>query len=261
MTCASSGPRVSVPVLAKEFVVDPRQLDLLRAAGADLVLLLAVLHPARRLAALVAAAQDLGLEPLVEAHNDRELDAALATTARLIGVNNRDLRSLDVDPERAVVLRDAIPGDRIAIAESGVRDAVGDRPLAGNRLRRRARGRGADACSRPGRRRPLVRGRGPGPRRYDGSGTGADGQDLRDHRRRRCPGGGPGRGRRDRPQLRARHPARAVDRRGRGAGTARSPGRRRHGRAQGRGGHRRPAGRASSTRSSRRRPRHRPAQR
>src|SRR4051794_21156180 len=114
---------VSVPVLAKEFVVDPRQLDLLRAAGADVVLLLAVLHPARRLARLVASARDLGLEPLVEAHSRRELDAALASGARLVGINNRDLRTLDVDAERAVALRDAIPGDRLAIAESGVRDA------------------------------------------------------------------------------------------------------------------------------------------
>jgi phosphoribosylanthranilate isomerase len=115
---------VSVPVLAKEFVVDPRQLDLLRAAGADLVLLLAVLHPARRLARLVAAARDLGMEPLVEAHDARDLERALATGARLIGINNRDLRTLDVDPERAVRLRDAVPGDRLAIAESGVRDTA-----------------------------------------------------------------------------------------------------------------------------------------
>ena len=115
---------VPVPVLAKEFIVDPRQLELVRGAGADLVLLLAVLHPPKRLARLVAAARDLGLEPLVEAHDDRELDAALATDARLIGINNRDLRSLDVDPERAVRMRDAIPGDRLAIAESGVRDAA-----------------------------------------------------------------------------------------------------------------------------------------
>jgi len=114
---------VSVPVLAKEFVVDPRQLDLLRAAGADLVLLLAVLHPAKRLARLVARARDLGLEPLVEAHDARELDASLTTGARLIGLNNRDLRTLDVDPERCVRLRDSIPADCLAIAESGVRDA------------------------------------------------------------------------------------------------------------------------------------------
>ncbi|MHB8892230.1 MAG: tryptophan synthase subunit beta [Candidatus Limnocylindrales bacterium] len=115
---------VSVPVLAKEFVVDPRQLDLLRAAGADLVLLLAVLHPAKRLAKLVAQGRDLGLEPLVEAHDAREIEAALASGARLIGINNRDLRTLDVDPERAVRLRDLVPGDRLVVAESGVRDTA-----------------------------------------------------------------------------------------------------------------------------------------
>ncbi|MEW6224103.1 MAG: tryptophan synthase subunit beta [Chloroflexota bacterium] len=113
---------VPVPVLAKEFIVDPRQLALLRAAGADLVLLLAVLHPAARLARLVGQALDLGLEPLVEAHDARELESALATGARLVGINSRDLRTLDVDPERAVRLRGLVPEDRLAIAESGVRD-------------------------------------------------------------------------------------------------------------------------------------------
>ncbi len=138
---------VSLPVLAKEFVVDVRQLPLLRAAGADAVLLLAVLHPARRLGALVDAALDLGLEPLVEAHDQRELERALTTRARLIGINNRDLRTLDVDPERAVRLRDLVPPDRLAIAESGVREpamvagwrAVGfDAALVGEALMRSA---------------------------------------------------------------------------------------------------------------------------
>ena len=93
---------VSIPVLAKEFVVDDRQLEQLRAAGADAVLILAVLHPSkRRLRALVAAALALGLEPLVEAHDERELRLALETDARLIGLNNRDLRTLAVDPDRA----------------------------------------------------------------------------------------------------------------------------------------------------------------
>jgi tryptophan synthase beta chain len=112
----------SVPILAKEFVVDPRQLPLLRAAGADLVLLLASLHPAARLRRLVTAARDLGLEPLVEAHTERELDAALSTDARLIGLNNRDLRTLAVDPERCERLLARVPRDRIVIAESGVRE-------------------------------------------------------------------------------------------------------------------------------------------
>jgi len=115
---------VSVPVLAKEFVVDRRQLGLLRVAGADAILLLAVLHPRRALAGLVDESLDLGLEPLVEAHDQRELEAALATRARVIGINNRDLRTLDVDPERAVRLRHHVPEDRLVIAESGVRDAA-----------------------------------------------------------------------------------------------------------------------------------------
>jgi tryptophan synthase beta chain len=113
---------IAAPVLAKEFVVDDRQLPLLRAAGADAVLLLAILHPTRRLAGLVRLARDLGLEPLVEVHGPREIDRALSTDARLIGVNNRDLRSLEVDTETAVRLRPLIPGDRIAVAESGVRE-------------------------------------------------------------------------------------------------------------------------------------------
>jgi tryptophan synthase beta chain len=114
---------IGLPVLAKEFVVDRRQLAVLRAEGADAVLLLAVLHSRKALASLVAEALGLGLEPLVEAHDEKELEAALATDARVIGVNNRDLRTLDVDPERASRMRELVPEDRLAIAESGVRDA------------------------------------------------------------------------------------------------------------------------------------------
>jgi len=113
---------VAVPVLAKDFVVEDIHLPMLRAAGADLVLLLAVLHTARRLASLVQRALEIGLEPLVEVHDARELDAALASGARLIGLNNRDLRTLTVDVERASRLREAVPDDRLVIAESGVRE-------------------------------------------------------------------------------------------------------------------------------------------
>ncbi|MBI3751553.1 MAG: tryptophan synthase subunit beta [Chloroflexi bacterium] len=113
---------VSIPVLAKEFVVDPRQLPWLRAAGADVVLLLAALQARGALADLVRQARDIGLEPLVEAHDERELDAALASGARLIGLNNRNLRTLDVDTDRAARLLDLVPADRLVVAESGVRD-------------------------------------------------------------------------------------------------------------------------------------------
>ncbi len=119
---AAARDATALPILAKEFVVDPRQLPLVRAAGADLVLLLAVLHPRARLARLVAQAVDLGLEPLVEAHDQRELEAAVGSGARLIGINNRDLRSLRTDPEQAERLRHLVPDDRLVVAESGVRD-------------------------------------------------------------------------------------------------------------------------------------------
>jgi tryptophan synthase beta subunit len=115
---------VAIPVLAKEFVIDERQLPMLREAGADIVLLLAVLHPRARLARLVERALDLGLEPLVEAHDERQLEVALATDARLIGINNRDLRTLQVDTSRADRLRALVPDDRLVIAESGVRDVA-----------------------------------------------------------------------------------------------------------------------------------------
>ena len=115
---------LSIPVLAKEFVVEGRQLELLRAAGADLVLLLAVLHRGPRLGRLVDRALALGMEPLVEAHDERELEAILATNARLVGINNRDLRTLEVDPERAARLRELVPEDRLVVAESGVRDVA-----------------------------------------------------------------------------------------------------------------------------------------
>jgi tryptophan synthase beta chain len=138
---------VSLPILAKEFVVDERQLPILRSAGADLVLLLASLHTPKKLARFVELARDLGLEPLVEAHDEREVEAALATEARLIGLNNRNLRTLKVDPELCVRLRALVPNDRLVIGESGVAEprtlvawrAVGlDAALIGEALMRSA---------------------------------------------------------------------------------------------------------------------------
>ena len=138
---------VTIPILAKEFVVDERQLPILRSAGADLVLLLASILPAKKLAHFVELARELGLEPLVEVHDERELTAALATEARLIGLNNRNLRTLEVDPELCLRLRALVPDDRLAIGESGVGEprtligwrAVGlDAALIGEALMRSA---------------------------------------------------------------------------------------------------------------------------
>ena len=138
---------VELPVLAKEFVVDARQLPVLRVAGADAVLLLASILSRRKLAKFVELAIGLGLEPLVEAHDQRELESALATRARLIGLNNRNLRTLAVDPDNCVRLRRLVPDDRLVVGESGVGEprmlvgwrAVGiDAALVGEALMRSA---------------------------------------------------------------------------------------------------------------------------
>ena len=113
---------VRVPILAKDFVVSKEQLAELRGAGADLVLLLAALHDAEQLRQLVGEARSLGLEPFVEAHDAPELESALASDTRLIGINNRDLNTLEVDVRRAERLRALVPDDRLLVAESGVND-------------------------------------------------------------------------------------------------------------------------------------------
>ena len=109
----------SLPVLQKDFVVDPYQLLEARAAGADAVLLIVALV-GRDLAPLLGRAHELGLTALVEAHTAAELDQAIASGARLIGVNNRDLATLAVDTRLAERLLGRVPTDRFALAESGL---------------------------------------------------------------------------------------------------------------------------------------------
>ena len=111
---------VDLPVLRKDFVIHPAQLIESRAAGADAVLLIAPAVSELELKALVAAAADLGMDALVEAHAEEDLDRALATDAELIGINARDLETLEVDLGRALALLERIPGDRVAVAESGI---------------------------------------------------------------------------------------------------------------------------------------------
>jgi indole-3-glycerol phosphate synthase len=111
---------VALPVLRKDFVVHPSQVIESRAAGADAVLLIAAAVGDPELRALLAATADLGLGALVEAHSDEDLDAALATDAEAIGVNARDLETLDVDAERGLALLRRVPADRVAVFESGI---------------------------------------------------------------------------------------------------------------------------------------------
>lgn len=112
---------VPLPVLFKEFVLDEVQVDLARAMGASMVLLLVrVLSPARLLA-LVEAVRARGMEPVVEAADGRELELAVSTGAGIVGVNARDLRSFRVDTAAAARCLEAVPAGRVAVFMSGIR--------------------------------------------------------------------------------------------------------------------------------------------
>lgn len=111
---------VALPVLKKDFHVDEVQLLEARALGASAVLLIARALPPARLLVLAAEADRLGLEVLVEIRDERELDAALRSGAAMVGVNNRNLETLAIDPATSERLIPGIPADRVAIAESGM---------------------------------------------------------------------------------------------------------------------------------------------
>jgi indole-3-glycerol phosphate synthase len=112
---------VAIPLLRKDFVIDRTQLWEARLAGAAAVLLIVRALEPGRLDALAAEARALGLEPLVEVRTESELARALAAGAEVVGVNQRDLETLAVDPAVAARLLPVVPGDRVAVSESGVK--------------------------------------------------------------------------------------------------------------------------------------------
>lgn len=121
---------VSVPLLRKDFIVDPYQLVESRAWGADAVLLIASALPGRELETLLRAACDIELDVLVEVHDEAELDRALEAGAEVIGVNNRDLRTLAVDTSVSRRLGLRLPPNVIGVAESGLRTGADLQQLA-----------------------------------------------------------------------------------------------------------------------------------
>jgi indole-3-glycerol phosphate synthase len=110
-----------LPLLRKDFIIDPLQLYESRAAGADAVLLIVKALSDGTLRELRVGAEDLGMSALVEAHDAAEVERALDAGARIVGVNARDLQTFDVDLDASLILIERIPGDVTAIAESGVR--------------------------------------------------------------------------------------------------------------------------------------------
>lgn len=113
--------RVTLPLLRKDFIVEEYQLFEARAAGADAVLLIVAALEQRQLTTLQQRAWALGLATLVEAHDDDELTRAVDSGARIIGVNNRNLRTLAVDVEASDRLAARLPRDVIGVSESGLK--------------------------------------------------------------------------------------------------------------------------------------------
>lgn len=111
---------VAVPVLRKDFLVHPAQVIESRAGAADAVLLIAAALTELELKGMLAVADDLGIGALVETHTEDDLAKALATDVALIGVNARDLETLEVDVSRALEMVRRVPSDRLVVLESGV---------------------------------------------------------------------------------------------------------------------------------------------
>lgn len=112
---------VTLPVLRKDFMLDPWQIGESRAIGADCVLLILAALTDIEAAELEQAAHDLGLDVLAEVHDRAELDRALRLKTSLIGINNRNLKTLRTDLNTAVTLAPLVPADRLVVAESGLR--------------------------------------------------------------------------------------------------------------------------------------------
>ena len=118
------------PLLRKEFIYHPYQVYEARAAGADALLLIVGVLGDTDLRELIDLTNTLGMAALVEVHDEEEVARALAAEARVIGVNNRNLKTFDVDIETTARLRELIPADVILVGESGIRDAVDVKRMA-----------------------------------------------------------------------------------------------------------------------------------
>jgi len=111
---------VTLPLLRKDFIFDTYQIYEARANGADAILLIAAILDAKKMQDMYLLAKDLGLEVLAEAHDEKELETALDAGCKVIGINNRNLGTFEVDIETTARLIKFIPYDRIIVSESGI---------------------------------------------------------------------------------------------------------------------------------------------
>lgn len=113
---------VSLPMLRKDFMIDPYQIYESRALGADCILIIIAALELPQAQDLSALSEELGMDVLVEVHNEEELEAALSFSPHMVGVNNRNLKTLDVDVQTSFDLLSLIPDTSVKIAESGISD-------------------------------------------------------------------------------------------------------------------------------------------
>ena len=114
---------ISLPMIRKDFTVDSYQIYEAKLMGADAVLLICALLPTEKLKEYLAICEKLGLTALVETHDEAEITSAVEAGARVIGVNNRNLKNFTVDFSNSAKLRSLIPEEAVFVAESGVKDA------------------------------------------------------------------------------------------------------------------------------------------
>ena len=136
---------VSIPAIAKDFTVFPEQVARQRLAGADAILVILAMVTDDEARRLIQTASLLGMDALIETHDAGEVERALALEARVIGVNARDLETLEIDRDRQLDLVAGLPSDVVRVAESGIgsradveaaRDAGADAVLVGTALMR-----------------------------------------------------------------------------------------------------------------------------
>jgi indole-3-glycerol phosphate synthase len=145
---------IAVPVLCKDFVIDPAQIERASAAGADAVLLIVrCLRQGGLLPRLVDGARSRGMEPFVEVVDEHELDVALSAGARVVGVNARDLDTLQVDSERAKRVLAGIPAGTVAVHLSGLKSGADAAAVATSRADAALIGEALMRCDDP---RPLL---------------------------------------------------------------------------------------------------------
>ncbi|MEW6183674.1 MAG: indole-3-glycerol phosphate synthase TrpC [Bacillota bacterium] len=123
---------VRLPVLRKDFIVDPYQVLEAKALGADAILLITRILTLRELKELLGFSRNIGIECLVEVHDESEVERAVEAGARIIGINNRDLSTFQTDIETTLRLRRMVPPEVVTVSESGISSAAAIRTLKDN---------------------------------------------------------------------------------------------------------------------------------